>query len=88
MKEKWIAVAGTWEKQNGNTTETALRMRVYDDVRNPAEALGKYIADVTQGLDNLSGFSLSLWQTTSFLVPKEQLNAIGIETGESLTDNK
>lgn len=70
-KEKWFAVSGTWVKNYPDKTETALRMKVYDDVNSSAEALGKYIEDVTKGPDNVDGFNLMLWRTCTFLVPKE-----------------
>lgn len=72
MKEKWFAVSGVWTKTLDGKVTTVLKQKIYDDVVNAEEALGKFTNECVNGpIGRLENYSLMLWQTTTLLVPKE-----------------
>jgi hypothetical protein len=72
MKEKWFAVSGVWTKTSEGKETTILKQKIYDDVANTEEALGKFTNECVNGtIAILNDYSLMLWHTVTFLVPKE-----------------
>lgn len=68
MKEKWFAVSGVFLKSIPDGKESKLVQRIYDDCKTQEEAVGKFLFETSNAKD---GYSLSIWQVTSFLVPVE-----------------
>ena len=84
MKERWYAVSGVWTRVSDGKQITALKQKVYDNVSSPEEVLGKFTNECVNGtIGKLTDYSLMLWNTVTFLVPKEIMTEDSDENSDS-----